>query len=73
VFLFIFGLVVPGINNWGHGGGILSGIVLGYLLGYQERKREKLFHKILAGACAITTLLVLIWALSTAVYYSVMG
>ena len=23
VFLFIFGLIVPGINNWGHGGGIV--------------------------------------------------
>ncbi len=73
VFLFIFGLVVPGINNWGHGGGILAGIVLGYLLGYQERKRENLFHKILAGGCAVATLLVLIWAVYTAVLYRVAG
>jgi rhomboid protease GluP len=73
VFLFIFGLLVPGINNWGHGGGILAGIGLGYLLGYQERKRENLFHKILAGACAVATVLVLIWAVSTAVVYRVAG
>ena len=73
VFLFIFGALVPGINNWGHGGGIISGIAFGYLLGYQERKRENLFHKIFAGSCAIATLLVLIWAVSTAVYYSVLG
>jgi rhomboid protease GluP len=70
VFLFVFGLLVPGINNWGHGGGILAGIILGYLLGYQEKKKENLFHKILAGACAIATISVLIWAVSTAVYYN---
>jgi rhomboid protease GluP len=73
VFLFIFGLMVPGINNWGHGGGILAGIGFGYLLGYRERRRENFFHKILAGACAIATLLVLLWAVSTAVYYRLLG
>ncbi len=73
VFLFIFGFVVPGINNWGHGGGILAGIGLGFLLGYQEKRRENLFHKMLAGTCAIVTLWVLGWAVSTAVYYKMMG
>ncbi len=70
VFIFAFGLLVPGINNWGHGGGILVGILLGYLLGYQEKKKENLFHKILAGACALATLLVLGWAVLSAVYYN---
>ena len=70
VFLFIFGLIVPGINNWGHGGGILAGIIFGYLLGYQEKKRENLLHKTLAGLCALATLAVLIWAVGTSVYYS---
>ena len=70
VFLFIFGLIVPGINNWGHGGGILAGIIFGYLLGYQEKKRENLLHKTLAGVCALATLAVLIWAVGTSVYYS---
>ena len=73
VFLFIFGFVVPGINNWGHGGGLLAGIGFGYLLGYQEKKRENLFHKMLAGTCALVTILVLVWAVSTTVYYKMMG
>ena len=73
VFLFIFGLLVPGINNWGHGGGILAGIILGLLLGYQERKKENLLHKGLAGACAVLTLLVLAWAILTAVIYRLFG
>ena len=70
VFLFAFGFLVPGINNWGHGGGILAGIALGYLLGYQEKKKEKLFHKILAAACAAATLGILVWAILSAVYYN---
>ena len=73
VLIFIFGLVVRGINNWGHAGGLLAGIGLGFLLGYQEKKKETLFHKMLAGACAIATLAALFWAVSTAVYYSIAG
>ena len=69
IFLFVFGLIVPGINNWGHGGGILAGIVFGYLLGYQEKKRENIIHKILAGVCAMATMAVLIWAVRTAIFY----
>lgn len=73
VFIFIFGIMVPGINNWGHGGGILAGIILGFLLGYQDKKKENLYHKMLAGACAIATIGILIWAVSTAAYYSFLG
>ena len=73
VLLFIFGLIVPGINNWGHGGGILAGILLGYLLGYQERKKENIFHKTLAGVCLIGTLLILGWAIFKTIYYIAMG
>ena len=69
ILLFVFGLVVPGINNWGHGGGILAGITFGFLLGYQEKKREKIIHKILAGGCALITLAVLIWAIGSSAFY----
>jgi len=67
VGLVLFGLVMPGINNWGHGGGILGGIVLGKLLGYGERRRENSFHHLLALICAVTTIAVLGWAAFTAV------
>ncbi len=69
VFLFIFGFAVQGINNWGHGGGILAGIVLGLLLGYQEKKKENFFHKSLGGVCAVVTVLVLAWAVFRSVLY----
>ncbi len=69
IFLFMFGLIVPGINNWGHGGGILAGIVFGFLLGYQEKKRENVVHKTLAAACGVITVAVLIWAVGSSIYY----
>ena len=72
VFIFIFGLIVPGINNWGHGGGMLAGAVLAYLLGYRERKRETPGHRTLALACGLVTALVLVWACSTSLFYILM-
>ncbi len=58
----IFGFMVPGINNWGHGGGMLVGALLGYFLGYAEKKRERFSHKILAMICLAATVLVLLWS-----------
>lgn len=67
VSLFIFGFLIPNINNWAHGGGILGGIAVGWLLGYNDIKSEKSYHKTLAFICAIMTILVLAWALYHAV------
>lgn len=69
VVLFLFGLIMPGINNWGHGGGIVAGIIIGFFLGYRERKEENLFHKILTGFCAVLTVIVLGWAIVSGIYY----
>ena len=71
--IFLFGLLMPGINNWGHGGGIFAGAVLGALLGYKERMRERAFHKILAGACILITILALVWAVGSGIYYRLLG
>ncbi|MGD1971816.1 MAG: rhomboid family intramembrane serine protease, partial [Desulfobacterales bacterium] len=69
ILLFIFGILIPVINNWAHAGGIAAGIALGFVLGYQERKKENIFHKLLAGALAILTLLILGWAILSGIYY----
>lgn len=66
LFLFVFGFIVPGINNWGHGGGMAAGLLLGYLLGYEERKPVRLWHKWVAGLCGLLTLMVLLYAVATA-------
>jgi rhomboid protease GluP len=67
--LFIFGLLVPNVNNWGHGGGIVAGAILGFLLGYQERRKETFIHRILAGFCISLTLMILGWAIASSIYY----
>lgn len=60
--IFLFGFLVPGINNWAHGGGMLVGALLGYFLGYRERKEETFNHKVLAMTCVAATLLALLWS-----------
>jgi rhomboid protease GluP len=72
VGIFLFGLLVPGINNWAHGGGILAGAGLGFLLKYGERKRENLFHKFLAGVCMVVTLGILVWAVASSIYHRIL-
>ncbi len=62
VGLFLFGFIMPGINNWAHGGGILGGILVGMLLGYGEKRPETPLHRSLALACGIATIGVLAWA-----------
>jgi rhomboid protease GluP len=73
VGIFLFGLLVPGINNWGHGGGLAAGIGLGYVLGYEEKRRESHLHRTLGGICAVLTMAVLFWASGSTIYYLVSG
>ncbi len=60
--IFLFGFLVPGINNWGHGGGMLTGVIVAYVLGYQEKKRENIVHSFLSIGCMVSTGLVLSWS-----------
>jgi rhomboid protease GluP len=66
--IFVFGLLMPGINNWGHGGGLLGGVLAAFILGYNERRAESLTHKLIAGACVFSTLIVLGWAVMTGLF-----
>jgi rhomboid protease GluP len=53
--LILFGLLLPGINNWAHGGGIAAGIAIGFLLGYEDRRAETLLYRAIAAVCALIT------------------
>ncbi|MDI9569312.1 MAG: rhomboid family intramembrane serine protease [Pseudomonadota bacterium] len=61
VGLVLFGLLVPGINNWAHGGGLAAGIVAASLLGYEERQRETARHRILGNMCIYGVAALLAW------------
>lgn len=67
--LALFGLLVPGINNWGHGGGVVGGFILGMILKYKERGQETMLHRILALVCAAVTAGALGWALITGILF----
>lgn len=69
ISIFVFGLLVPGINNWAHGGGMATGILCGLLMGYQEKQRERLSHRLIGAACLIGTVIILFWTIVTAVIY----
>ena len=68
--LVIFGILISGINNWAHGGGLLSGILLAFLMGYNDKKQETAWHKLLAAACVLMTMGVLIWAVIYSLLHS---
>jgi rhomboid protease GluP len=67
--IVLFGFMVPGINNWGHGGGMVAWLLLGYLLGYLEKNRETFRDKFYALACVALTALVLVWSLVNGFLY----
>ena len=69
ISIVLFGLVVPGINNWAHGGGMAAGILMGLLMGYRERKKENMRHRLLGGLCLSGTAVVLLWAVSTSLFF----
>ena len=72
VGLLLIGLM-PGINNWAHAGGFLSGMGLAFLLGYRERRPETFAHKVAAGLSSLATALVLAAAAGFAVVYTFFG
>ena len=71
--IFIIGLLIPGINNWGHGGGMAAGALLGFLVGYRERSNEQPWHAMLATVCLAATGLVLVWMLLSSIWPYVLG
>jgi len=62
--LVLFGLLIPGINNWAHGGGLIAGIALGFLLGYEEKSMETPVHRALGAGCLLVTAAILLWSVA---------
>lgn len=66
--IFLFGLLVPGINNWAHVGGGIAGALLAMMFGYHEKKKELFLHRVLATICILLTAGILLWGVGTGVY-----
>lgn len=69
IAIFVFGFFVPGINNFGHAGGMLVGALTGYILGYGDKTSEKIGHKFLSMACIGCTIIVLLWSFANGMFY----
>jgi len=70
--IFLIGLM-PGINNWGHGGGIVAGILMAFIFKYQEKRRDNFFDKALAAVCIVLTVIILIWSVGSGLVQRITG
>ncbi|MBN2000179.1 rhomboid family intramembrane serine protease [candidate division KSB1 bacterium] len=55
VIMFVFGLMMPYVNNSAHAGGFIGGYIAAHLLGYQELKVETTRHQLWALVAVIVT------------------
>jgi rhomboid protease GluP len=65
LILFVLGFVMPGVNNWAHGGGFAGGYLTAMFVGYSEQRSESFTHQILALGCVALTVIsfaLVIWA-----------
>jgi membrane associated rhomboid family serine protease len=52
LILFVFGLLSGlGVDNWGHAGGFLGGLLVALVLGAGDQRPERGIHRVLAAAC----------------------
>ncbi len=53
--LILIGLILPNINNWGHGGGFAAGYLLAFFFGHERRRKSSLPDTIICtGLCLFT-------------------
>ncbi len=58
LFLGVFGLILPGIDNWAHAGGFAGGFLAGVVL--DPMTRERIDHLAIAVGCLAVTVLAFI-------------
>ncbi len=59
ISLLLFGVFVPRVDNWGHGGGFVTGMAVAWVLGYLEKRRESFADKGIAIILAALTVFLL--------------
>lgn len=53
--LVLIGLIMPNINNWGHGGGFAAGFILAFLFRYEERRRSGKIDMLICSGLSVFT------------------
>ncbi|MDH4063869.1 MAG: rhomboid family intramembrane serine protease [Acidobacteriota bacterium] len=64
LFLGVFGLIFPGVDNWAHAGGFVGGVAASVIL--DPLTRERVDHLVLALACLVLTVVALVASFVTA-------
>lgn len=64
----LFGILMPGIDNWAHAGGFVGGYLAGMWL--DPLKRERMDHMVMAAGCLAASALAIVASLITAVMAS---
>jgi rhomboid protease GluP len=65
--LFVFGFIMPGVDNFAHAGGFVGGLLAGLVLSLAERRQETGADHLLAAAAALLTVAAFVLALTSAV------
>ena len=55
LILFVLGLLGMHVDNWGHAGGFLGGVLVALMLGSGDQRSERGIHRVLAAACLALT------------------
>lgn len=61
VTLFVFGLIMPGVDNAAHAGGFVGGYLASLWL--DPLKRERMDHFVGAALCLVVTALAIVWSI----------
>ncbi|MBN2355566.1 rhomboid family intramembrane serine protease, partial [candidate division KSB1 bacterium] len=64
IMAFVFGFMLPGVNNFAHAGGFAGGYLTAMMLGFHEFKREQHWHRLLAMALIVITVLCFVLVLT---------
>jgi rhomboid protease GluP len=63
VSIFVFGLIMPGVDNSAHAGGFIGGYLASMWL--DPLKRERMDHFVGAAICLLLTLAAIVWSVVT--------
>jgi rhomboid protease GluP len=67
LFLGVFGLIFPGVDNWAHAGGFAGGFLASLVL--DPLTRERIDHMVVALICLALTIVALVASFVTALPY----